>query len=112
MAKKVIAKSIRLSDEVYGYIMEMPGNGFNEKFENIILEAKEGEAQRKKRLSDLEESIDDCNSQLYQLLDRYDYLKDYFRMFAGMRYELDRMRTSLEKAIGKQLNDETTVNCD
>lgn len=110
MAKK-IAKSIRLSDEVYGYIMEMPGNGFNEKFENIILEAKNGEAERKKRLSDLEKSIDDCNSQLFQLLDRYDYLKDYFRMFVGMRFELDRMRTSFEKAIGKQLNDETTVIC-
>ena len=108
MAKK-IAKSIRLSDEVYGYIMEMPGNGFNEKFENIILEAKNGEAERKNRLSELEKSIDDCNSQLIQLLDRYDYLNCYFSLFASMRYQLDHMRTNLEKAIGKQLNDETTV---
>ena len=39
-SKKNIAKSVRISDEVFAYIDAAPGKGFNEKFENIILEAK------------------------------------------------------------------------
>ena len=57
MAKKDISKSIRLTQEVYDYIDEAAGNGFNEKFENIILEAKAQESGRKKRLAELEKYI-------------------------------------------------------
>lgn len=42
MAKN-IAKSIRLSEEVYAYIDGYRGNGFNEKFENIILDYQKEE---------------------------------------------------------------------
>ena len=48
--RKTINKSIRLTPKVYNYIDSHPGNGFNEKFENIILEAMEFESERKKRL--------------------------------------------------------------
>lgn len=53
LIKKSIAKSVRLTQEVYDYIEQQAGNGFNEKFENIILEAKKGESDRKKELRDL-----------------------------------------------------------
>ena len=43
LTKKSIAKSVRLTQEVFDYIDSAPGNGFNEKFENIILEAKRGD---------------------------------------------------------------------
>ena len=46
LTKKSIAKSVRLTQEVFDYIDSAPGNGFNEKFENIILEAKRGESDR------------------------------------------------------------------
>ena len=36
MAKN-INKSVRLSNEVYEYVNEFQGNGFNEKFENIVI---------------------------------------------------------------------------
>ena len=42
---------MRLTQEVYDYIEQQAGNGFNEKFENIILEAKKGESDRKKELA-------------------------------------------------------------
>lgn len=48
MEKKSISKSIRLTPTVYNYICSYPCNGFNEQFENIILEAKEFEEDRKK----------------------------------------------------------------
>lgn len=48
--KKSNAKSIRLSDKVLNYIMAYRGEGFNEKFENIILDAMESEDARLKSL--------------------------------------------------------------
>lgn len=48
---------MRLTQEVYDYIEQQAGNGFNEKFENIILEAKKGESERKKELARLDKQI-------------------------------------------------------
>lgn len=58
LTKKSIAKSVRLTQEVFDYIDSAPGNGFNEKFENIILEAKRGESDRKKELARLDKQIE------------------------------------------------------
>ena len=58
LTKKSIAKSVRLTQEVFDYIDSAPGNGFNEKFENIILEAKRGESDRKKELARLDKKIE------------------------------------------------------
>lgn len=44
--KKSNLKSIRVSDKVLYYIMNYRVNGFNEKFENIILDAMESEDER------------------------------------------------------------------
>lgn len=37
MAKKTNLKSVRISDEVLTYIENFEGNGFNQKFENLVL---------------------------------------------------------------------------
>lgn len=55
--QKSVSKSIRLSPELYGYICSYRGNGFNEKFENIILDARDTEPQRRARLESLDEEI-------------------------------------------------------
>ncbi len=49
MAKE-IAKSIRLSREVFDYIDGYRGNGFNEKFENIILDYQKAEKDLQARI--------------------------------------------------------------
>ena len=55
--KKSINKSIRLSPKIYNYITSYPGNGFNEQFENIIIESMEFEATRLQRIAELDEMI-------------------------------------------------------
>lgn len=65
--KKSINKSIRISPKVYNYIDSHPGNGFNEKFENIILESMEFESVRLKRIAELDDLIQDKAAQ-YELL--------------------------------------------
>lgn len=62
--QKSVSKSIRLTNKVYGYIMQAPGNGFNEKFENIILSAMESEPERVKRLESLDNQIESKRNQL------------------------------------------------
>lgn len=59
MAKKTNMKSIRLSDEVLEYIENFEGNGFNQKFENLVLFCMKEEDQKRKRIKDL-----DCLIQL------------------------------------------------
>lgn len=62
--KKSVAKSIRLTQELYDFISNYKGDGFNEKFSNIITFCfkKEKEldrviAQRAKELEDLNTKI-------------------------------------------------------
>lgn len=104
MATKSIAKSIRLSDEVYDYIMNAPGKGFNEKFENIILQAKKEESDRKERLAGLQKSIDEQQRKLYQLFDKYRYLDDFFRQIIHMRHQVDALHKQLDKAMTESDN--------
>lgn len=66
MAKNV-AKSIRISEKVNNYIMQAAGNGFNEKFENIILNAMESELERSTTLQHLDKQIEEKREQIYKL---------------------------------------------
>lgn len=56
-SNKSISKSIRLTEELYNYIDGYHGDGFNQKFENIILDAMFTEAERRKKLADLNRQI-------------------------------------------------------
>lgn len=104
MAKKDISKSIRLTQEVYDYIDEAAGNGFNEKFENIILEAKAQESERKKRLAELEKYIRKKQDELNDLFDEYRYLDEFFRSFIRMQHQLNNLEEDLHKAMEKNEN--------
>lgn len=104
--KKNLSKSIRLSQEVFDYIDQAPGKGFNEKFENIILEAKTGEAERKKTLADLDERIKEEQRYLKNLFERYRHLNEFFSRVMHLMYEVD----SLERALDKAMNVEQSDN--
>ena len=43
---KNVSKSIRLTEDLYKYIDNYCGDGFNEKFENVILDARHSENKR------------------------------------------------------------------
>lgn len=72
---------MRLTQEVYDYIEQQAGNGFNEKFENIILEAKKGESERKKELARLDKQIEKQRQKqtlLFEQLTNFNYFLNSF----------------------------------
>ena len=60
-------KSVRLDDFTYNYVLNYRGDGFNEKFENIVLDASMAEADRKKRIAELDDEIEFKFNQLHDL---------------------------------------------
>lgn len=65
MAKKVNLKSVRLSDQVMDYVINFEGEGFNQKFENLVLFCMEQEESKKQRITLLDQQI----SKHYKKLD-------------------------------------------
>lgn len=57
MAKKVNLKSVRLSDRVMDYVINFEGEGFNQKFENLVLFCMEQEESKKQRITLLDQQI-------------------------------------------------------
>lgn len=57
MAKKSNLKSVRLSDQVMDYIINFEGDGFNQKFENLVLFCMEQEETRKQKIAFLDQQI-------------------------------------------------------
>lgn len=57
MAKKNNSKSIRLSDQVMDYVINFEGDGFNQKFENLVLFCMEQEETRKQKIAFLDQRI-------------------------------------------------------
>ena len=57
MAKKNNLKSVRLSDQVMDYVINFEGEGFNQKFENLVLFCMEQEESKKQRITLLDQQI-------------------------------------------------------
>ena len=57
MAKKNNLKSIRLSDQVMNYVINFEGDGFNQKFENLVLFCMEQEETKKQKIAFLDQQI-------------------------------------------------------
>lgn len=74
---KPIGKSIRLSEEVFNYIDSYHGDGFNDKFENIILFAMKNEDVLKERIRYQQEKLDDIFAKVHALEKRYQSLNDH-----------------------------------
>ena len=67
MAKKNNLKSIRLSDQVMDYVINFEGDGFNQKFENLVLFCMEQEESKKQRIALLDQQIARQYKKLYAL---------------------------------------------
>lgn len=89
MAKKTIANSIRLSEEVYDYIQNYSGNGFNEKFENIILYACRSEKVREERIELLDAQIKIKEKEYHELYESVDSLRVRIHSFVRNFYTLE-----------------------
>lgn len=78
---------MRLTQEVYDYIEQQAGNGFNEKFENIILEAKKGESDRKKELARLDKQIrkqQQKQNLVFSQLTNFDYFLNSLKLLQNL----------------------------
>ena len=69
MAKKNNLKSVRLSDQVMDYVINFEGDGFNQKFENLVLFCMEQEIGDVRRaLTHLERQTNDLSDLMDKLL--------------------------------------------
>ena len=89
---KNISKSVRLSKKIYDYIESFEGEGFNQKFENIVLFTMEQEAQKRKRLADLDEMISVRSEELSKLNSNLNKARMETRRFLSSMRELDWMK--------------------
>ncbi|MGN0132913.1 MAG: hypothetical protein ACI4AA_10765 [Lachnospiraceae bacterium] len=96
MAKNV-SKSIRLSDEVYEYISNYRGEGFNEKFENIILDYKKKEKQINDRIKAKEKELKLWSDRVNEVIVK-------IRKLERMQYQINNCKQYLD-TIEKDLKD-------
>lgn len=88
--KKENMKCVRISNEVLAIVEAYEGTGFNQKFENLVIEFKKTLPEREAYKKRLDETIQECHNkikklrkdidkgeQLQRYLDNYlNYLKD------------------------------------
>ena len=86
---KNISKSIRLSQKTFDYINSFDGDGFNQKFENIILYAMEEEKNLQKRVIELEKLIDSKNNELNILNHNLSFARSQTSRFVTILKQLE-----------------------
>ena len=89
MEQKNLSKSIRISERVFQYIDDYEGNGFNEKFSNIITHAMESEKKREKRLDELQAYIRLEETKLNELKQEIYENKDILKKLQGIQTYID-----------------------
>lgn len=71
MSKKNNLKSVRISDEVMQYILNFAGEGFNQKFENLVLFCMKEEDEKRALIRSLDDQIEDRK----RILDKFSRLE-------------------------------------
>lgn len=97
--RKSNAKSIRISDEVLAYIESAPGDGFNQKFENIILDAKQTEPARKKLVTYYDGLIEKKRKQLDRIADKVESLDLTIQAVFSLQDEVRVIQRQIETII-------------
>lgn len=101
MAKKVNLKSVRLSDQVMDYVINFEGEGFNQKFENLVLFCMEQEESKKQRITLLDQQIAKQYKKLYALQQLSSEIGDVRRALT----HLERQANDLSDLMDKLLED-------
>lgn len=98
-AKKSNSKSVRVSDEVLAYIENARGDGFNQKFENIILDAKRSEPERKRRLVEYDRLIEQRKQQLSKITEKIQLLDIEIQAIFSLQDEVHHIQKQLAKIL-------------
>ena len=62
--KKEYSRSIRMTDTVRKHVESFSGNGFNEKFENMVLFCKEQQADIEAQIKEKQKYLNELNSDI------------------------------------------------
>ena len=101
MAKKNNLKSVRLSDQVVDYVINFEGDGFNQKFENLVLFCMEQEETRKQKISFLDQHI----VKQYKKLDTLRQLTSEIGDVRRALTHLERQANNLSELMNELLED-------
>ena len=101
MAKKNNLKSVRLSDQVMDYVINFEGDGFNQKFENLVLFCMEQEEFKKQRITLLDQQIAKRYKKLYALQQLSSEIGDVRRALT----HLERQANDLSELMDELLED-------
>lgn len=101
MAKKNNFKSVRLSDQVMDYVINFEGDGFNQKFENLVLFCMEQEETRKQKIAFLDQQI----VKQYKKLDALRQLTSEIGDVRRALTHLERQANDLSELMDKLLED-------
>ena len=103
---KDVQKSVRLSQEVYEYVESADGKSFNDKLNCLLLDAKNGEAQRAKRIQEYDKRIQRQEEKMEKLFEQ----ESEFRKLHSNAVMLNRQLEELGKAFKRQIEECIEVN--
>ena len=101
MAKKNNLKSVRLSDQVRDYVINFEGDGFNQRFENLVLFCMEQEETRKQKIAFLDQQI----VKQYKKLDTLRQLTSEIGDVRRALTHLERQANDLSELMNELLED-------
>lgn len=101
MAKKNNLKFVRLSDQVMDYVINFEGDGFNQKFENLVLFCMEQEETKKQKIAFLDQQI----VKRYKKLDALGQLMSEIRDVRKALTHLEWRTNDLNKLLDELLED-------
>lgn len=83
-------KCVRMSDDILNIVLSCKGKGFNDKFENLVIDYKKSIPEREKYLQNINMQIDEKLKALKKLEDRFRGLKNF-------EFSLDNLRRDVLK---------------
>ena len=99
MAKKNNLKSVRLSDQVMDYVINFEGDGFNQKFENLVLFCMEQEESKKQRITLLDQQIAKQYKKLYALQQISSEIGDVRRALTNLEWKANDLSDLMDKLL-------------
>lgn len=99
MAKKTNLKFVRISDEVLTYIENFEGNGFNQKFENLVLFCMEQEEFKKQRITFLDQQIAKQYKKLDVLQQISSKIGDVRRALTNLEWKANDLSDLMDKLL-------------
>lgn len=103
---KDVRKSVRLSQEICEYIESAEGKSFNDKLDRLLLDAKNGEAQRAKRIQEYDKRI---QRQVEKMAKLFDQERDFRELFDSAAV-INRRFEELEALLDRQLEELRSEN--